>query len=150
MAWRGNVLGVYVYDRVVIKNCFPPEAGLMERLKMKKAFTIFIGFLHDFAAGCWAATVLAVYWLDRINSLTPELRSLLNGLERQFFWAGLGCVVVVLLAGMGRTFTYAHIGNVYGDDAEKLRRKMLIVKHVILLSVFGLGIYWQYTMVFKG
>src|SRR5512140_781497 len=98
---------------------------------MKKALTIFVGFLHDFAAGCWAASVLAVYWLDRIGSRQPGLKPVLDGLERQFFWAGLACVAVVLLAGMGRTFTYAYVGSVYGEDAERLRRKMLIVKHVV-------------------
>jgi len=35
-----------------------------------------VGFIHDFAAGCWEATVLAI------------------------------CVGVVLLAGMGRTLTF--------------------------------------------
>jgi putative copper export protein len=116
---------------------------------MKKAMTIFIGFLHDFAAGCWAASVLAVYWIDHVALLRPELKSSLDGLERQFFWAGLGCVAVVLLAGMGRTFTYAYIGSVYGEDAERLRRKMLIVKHVVLMLIFGSGIYWQYSLVFR-
>lgn len=115
---------------------------------MKKALTIFIGFLHDFAAGCWAASVLAVYWIDHVTTLRPDLNSSLDSLERQFFWAGLGCVAVVLLAGMGRTFTYAYVGEVYGKDAEKMRRTMLIIKHIVLFTVFGLGIWWQYTMVF--
>ena len=33
---------------------------------MKRIFTILIGFVHDFAAGCWLATVLAVYRLDQV------------------------------------------------------------------------------------
>jgi len=116
---------------------------------MKKGITIFIGFLHDFAAGCWAASVLAVYWVDRIAAQRPDLKITLDVLERQFFWAGVGCTVVVLLAGMGRTFTYAYIGNVYGEQSEQLRRKMLIIKHVVLFTVFGLGTWWQYVMAFS-
>ena len=116
---------------------------------MKKAFTIFIGFLHDFAAGCWAATVLAVYWVDRVAMHQPELKTALDVLERQFFWAGVGCTVVVLLAGMGRTFTYAYIGSVYGEQSEQLRRKMLMIKHIVLFMVFGLGTWWQYLMAFS-
>jgi putative copper export protein len=115
---------------------------------MKKAITIFVGFLHDFAAGCWAASVLAVYWIDHAAAQQPELKTSLDGLERQFFWTGLACVAVVLLAGVGRTFTYAYTGEVYGRDAEAMRRKMLIVKHIVLFAVFGLGIWWQYVMVF--
>lgn len=114
---------------------------------MKKAFTIFIGFLHDFAAGCWGASVLAVYWLHRIEQ-SGTYGALLFGLKKQFFYLGLACAAAVLLAGMGRTFTYAYIGSVYGEDSEGLRRKMLIVKHIVLLSVFGAGIWWQYRMVF--
>ncbi len=116
--------------------------------RIKKAFTIFVGFLHDFAAGCWGATVLAIYWVDRLMARQPELKALLGGLMRQFFWAGIVSVAVVLIAGMGRTFTYAYIGDVYGADSEKVRRKMLIAKHIVLLTVFGLGIWWQYVMVF--
>jgi putative copper export protein len=114
---------------------------------MKKALTIVIGFLHDFAAGCWGASVVAVYWLHRLES-RQELGTLFFGLKKQFFFLGLGCVAVVLVAGMGRTFTYAYVGSVYGEDAERLRRKMLVMKHIILFIVFGLGIWWQYTMVY--
>lgn len=114
---------------------------------MSKGLTIFIGFLHDFAAGCWLATLLAVYWVDRSVTARAELKPLLDGLERQFFWAGIGCIAVVLVAGMGRTFTY--VNNVYGPDAEQARRRMLMVKHVVLFTVFGLGTWWQYTLAFS-
>lgn len=114
---------------------------------MKKAVTIFIGFIHDFAAGTWAATVLAVYWVDRISN--EQVKNILTGLEREFFYIGLVCIVIVFLAGAGRTFTYAYIGDVYGKDAEKMRKRMLIVKHIILLAVFGFGTYWQYTLAFN-
>jgi len=48
---------------------------------------------------------------------------------------------------MGRTFTYAYIGEVYGQEAEATRRRMLIVKHVVLLAVFGAGVWWQAAMI---
>lgn len=113
---------------------------------MKRALTIFIGFIHDFAAGIWAATVLAVYWLDRVPEVS--LKIVLSGLMKEFFYIGLICIGIVFLAGAGRTFTYAYVGDVYGADAERTRRKMLIIKHVILLVIFGSGTYWQYTMAF--
>ena len=114
---------------------------------MKKSITIFVGFIHDFAAGCWAATVLAIYWINDLQSKNPELAQALSPLEKEFFYLGLACVGIVLLTGMGRTFTY--IENVYGKDAEKLRKKMLIVKHILLFGIFGTGTYWQYTMAFS-
>ncbi len=113
---------------------------------MKRALTIIIGFIHDFAAGIWAATVLAVYWLHRVTDVSLE--AALSGLMKEFYYIGIVCIVIVFLAGAGRTFTYAYVGDVYGVDAEKTRRKMLIIKHVILLVIFGSGTYWQYTMAF--
>src|SRR5512144_1392788 len=112
---------------------------------MKKALTIVIGFIHDFAAGCWASTVLAIYWLSR-QSLPAEFSAMLFGLKRQLFYAGIACVALVFATGAGRTFTY--VGDVYGKDAERIRRKMLVVKHIILVTVFGLGTWWQYTIVY--
>ncbi len=114
---------------------------------MKKALTIFIGFLHDFAAGCWGATVLAVYWIHRME-LEKNLGALFFGLKKQFFFIGLACVGTVLAAGAGRMFTYAYVGNVYGDEGEKLRKRMLVVKHIILFVLFSAGIYWQYELVY--
>lgn len=111
---------------------------------MKKAFTIFIGFVHDFAAGIWLATVLAIWWIER--SILPEVAEMLTLLQRQFFYIGIVSTCMVFLAGMGRTFTYAYIGTVYGEESEGQRRKMLMIKHVILLGIFGAGTYWQYTM----
>ena len=112
---------------------------------MKKTFTILIGFLHDFAAGCWAATVLAVYRLEKVI-LGSETQAALNALQKEFFYIGIACIVIVFGAGAGRTFTY--VQNVYGEEAERSRRKMLIMKHAILMVVFGLGTYWQYTMTY--
>jgi putative copper export protein len=113
---------------------------------MKKAFTILVGFIHDFAAGCWAATVLAVYRLEQIIS-GPGPQADLSVLQKEFFYIGIVCIFIVFGAGAGRTFTY--VQNVYGEDAEKSRRKMLIVKHMILLVVFGSGTFWQYTMTYR-
>ena len=112
---------------------------------MKKTLTIFIGFVHDWAAGCWAATVLGTWWLSRYSG-TAAVGEILFELKKQFFYFGIACVIVVFATGTGRTFTY--VGNVYGEDAEKMRRKMLIIKHIILLSIFGAGTCWQYFMTF--
>jgi hypothetical protein len=113
---------------------------------MKKAFTVVIGFVHDFAAGCWAATVLAVYHLGQVIP-GPGCQDVVRALQKEFFYIGIVCIFIVLGAGAGRTFTY--IPNVYGEDAEKSRRKMLITKHLILLAVFGLGTFWQYRMTYR-
>ncbi|MCX9073223.1 MAG: hypothetical protein OIN88_00985 [Candidatus Methanoperedens sp.] len=113
---------------------------------MNRYLTILTGFIHDFAAGLWVSTVLVVYLLNRQAIKSPELADALLPLKTDFFYIGLVCIAVVLFTGMGRTFTY--IGNVYGENAEMLRKRMLIAKHILLFVIFGSGTYWQYTMVF--
>lgn len=112
---------------------------------MKKILTIIIGFIHDFASGCWAASVFSVYWLDRQNIAFGLLDTFIE-LKEQFFYVGLVCILVVFATGAGRTFTY--VDNVYGKRSEKARRKMLIIKHIFLLGIFGYGTYWQYSMIY--
>jgi putative copper export protein len=112
---------------------------------VKRTLTIVIGFVHDFAAGCWAATVLAIYWLSK-QTFSAEIASVALQMKKQFFWFGIACVFLVFATGAGRTFTY--VTDVYGPDAERTRRRMLIIKHVVLLTIFGAGTYWQYTMTF--
>lgn len=114
---------------------------------MKKALEILIGFFHDFAAGCWAATVLVIYWLERILLKYPEFVRIIGDIQKRFFYLGLICVATVFATGAGRTFTY--VSNVYGEKSEKIRRRMLIIKHIILFIIFGFGIYWQYIMTFR-
>lgn len=87
---------------------------------------------------------MAIYWLHGLHLQSMEYEVLIS-LEKDFFYAGLIFVGVVLITGMGRTFTY--IENFYGPDAEKVRKKMLVIKHIILFIIFGSGISWQYTMV---
>ena len=111
---------------------------------MKRTLTIIIGFIHDFAGGCWAATVLAVYRLDKVI-LEPQSQAAVRSLQNELFYIGIACTLFVFGAGAGRTFTY--VQNVYGEDAERSRRKLLMAKHVILIVTFGLGTYWQYTMI---
>lgn len=90
--------------------------------------------------------MLAIYWLDR-KSLSPELAAALSGLKREFFAAGLLCIVLVMATGVGRSFTY--IDNVYGATSEQSRRRLLVIKHIALLTVFGLGTWWQYATIFQ-
>ena len=113
---------------------------------MRRVLTVVVGFAHDFAAGIWAAAVLAVWWVSRAEA-PSEAAPVLGALARQFFWIGVGAVVIVFATGMGRTFTY--VDGVYGPDAERARRRALIVKHVVLFVVFGSGTAWAYSLAFR-
>ena len=115
-------------------------------MNLKKSATVLNGFIHDFAAGYWLAAIVAITFLERMHRQNPAVTGLLNIIERFFFWQSVGAMVLILATGAGRTFTY--VDNWYGEDAEKMRRRMLIVKHVILFAVFGTGYWFAYGMTF--
>jgi uncharacterized membrane protein len=108
-------------------------------MDIKKSAVILNGFMHDFAAGIWLAAMLTIYLLHRAHLSHPEITAVLNILERRFFWVSIAAMVAVMATGAGRTFTY--VDNWYGADAERTRRRMLITKHIVLLTGFGSG-YW--------
>jgi putative copper export protein len=115
-------------------------------MDIKKLLVIFNGFLHDFAAGIWLAAMANIILLHRAHSAHPEITGVINVIERYSFWASVAAMTLIMATGAGRTFTY--VENWYGPDAERVRRRMLIVKHVILLACFGTGYLFVYGKVF--
>jgi len=115
-------------------------------MEIKKSLVILNGFVHDFAAGIWLADIFAIVLLHKSHSEHPEITGVINSLERQFFWASVVAMVLIMATGAGRTFTY--VDNWYGADAERMRRRMLIVKHVILFACFAAGYFVVYGKTF--
>jgi len=115
--------------------------------KLKKFAIILNGFVHDFAAGIWLAAIAAIVLIHSMHQGTGgEVVAILNRLEQIFFWASIVAMVVIMATGAGRTFTY--VDNWYGADAEGVRRRMLIAKHVVLFAAFGAGYLVVYPQVF--
>ena len=117
-----------------------------QEVRLKKVAVVLNGFVHDFATGCWLATLLCVFFLHRFQAEYPEVALLLGRIERFFCFGGIVLVVVILATGGGRVLTY--MNNFYGPETEKLRRKMLIIKHFVLFAIFGAGTWLSWTMAF--
>lgn len=115
-------------------------------INMKKIAIVLNGFIHDFATGYWLAAIIVIGMLHRHHTGSPDLLPALNCIERFFFWNSVGAVVVIFATGAGRTWTY--VDNAFGEETEGTRRRMLIIKHLVLLSVFGAGGYWAYFITF--
>ena len=113
---------------------------------LKKTFVILNGFIHDFAAGIWLASMVTIALLHNSHLKHAAIVDVLNDLERLFFWGSVGAMLVIFATGAGRTFTY--VENWYGPDAEQVRRRMLIIKHVVLFAGFGAGYFWIWGKVF--
>jgi uncharacterized membrane protein len=115
-------------------------------MNLKKTAVILNGFIHDFASGIWLAALLVICKLHSAHMQEPSITPLINSLERSLFWWSVGAMVAIMATGAGRTFTY--VDNWYGEDAEKVRRRMLITKHIILLAAFSLGYLFIWGKVF--
>ena len=91
---------------------------------LKKTLVVLNGFIHDFAAGIWLATIVTIVVLHNAHLKDPAVVNALNPLERLFFWGSVVAAVIIMATGAGRTFTY--VDNWYGEDAERERRKALM------------------------
>lgn len=116
-------------------------------MNLRKTAVILNGFVHDFAAGIWLAAIAAIVFIHRQHFGKPaDVVAVLNHLEHAFFWTSIAAMLVIFATGAGRTFTY--VENYYGPDAERLRRRMLVVKHLILLAAFAAGYLVVYPLTF--
>jgi uncharacterized membrane protein len=114
---------------------------------LKKVAVVLNGFIHDFATGYWLSDLIAIYLLHGYRAGAPALAGTLATIERFFFWNAVAAAVTIFATGGMRTFTY--VDNFYGPEAEATRRKMLIIKHVLLLAIIGSGSYWAYCTAFS-
>ena len=113
---------------------------------IKKAAIVLNGFIHDFATGYWLSALIAIYLLHGFRAGSPELSGALGSIERFFFWHSVAAAAAIFATGGMRSFTY--VNNFYGPEAEKTRRKMLVIKHVLLIVIVGGGSYWAYLTAF--
>ena len=111
---------------------------------MKKLFRTFIGHGHNFATRCWALTVLAVYWFNRLSLENSELQSSLAGLNKELFYFGLVCIAVIIFAGSSRTFYPTNVIKIFDKSREKQRIKQLSKMYIVLLIVVFGVIYLRY------
>ncbi len=114
--------------------------------KIRKVAVVLNGFVHDFATGYWLSGMIAIYLLRDFQGKYPQVADLLGRMERFFFWNTVGAAIVIFATGGMRTFTY--VDNVFGLEAERTRRRMLVAKHVILIALFAAGGWWAYTVAF--
>jgi len=116
-------------------------------MDLKKIAVVINGFIHDFTSGYWVSAMIAIYFLHDFRIEYPLLSGPINSIERFFFWNSIVAVVIILVTGAGRTFTY--VDNVFGEQTEETRRRLLIGKHVILFAIFGAGSWWAFQSAFR-
>lgn len=114
---------------------------------MKKLLRTLIGHGHNFATRCWIMTVVAVFWFDRLSMKNTDLQPELAGLNRGLFSLGLICIVIIFLAGYGRTFYPNDVKKIFDRAREKERIRQLAKMYVVLFIVLFGGMYLRYGAV---
>ena len=114
----------------------PPDV----RMNIKKVSLILNSFIHDFASGYWLSAVIVVQLLDRFRFQSPDVGDILRHIQVFFFWNTVGAVIVVLATGAGRMMNYET--NLLSEEVEPVRRRLLTIKHIVLLLIYGAGQWW--------
>jgi uncharacterized membrane protein len=112
---------------------------------MKKTLKVLNAYIHDFASAFWVVTVLIIYWTNSA-AFPAGTEEFFFKFKKDFFYIGIGCLAVIVITGAGRTLLYS-TGD-YGEESEAVRKKILIIKHIIGFIIYGGGTYWQYVMVY--
>lgn len=113
---------------------------------------IFRGFgnTHSSVSKFWMATVFAVYWLNWLSLKVAGLEPLVKSLKKEFFYLGLICAVIFVIAGMRSVFVLRSTMRKEKDNwvppamsplGKKL--KVLVITYLVILFLFGGRIYWQ-------
>ena len=110
-----------------------------------KAFFIINNFTHDLFTGLWTSTILVIYLLDkRANPAQTLLAAELHGVMRVFFWLGIFAIAIILSTGIIRFINYRS----ENEESERVKKGILIFKHILLGAIFIGGTYLAYRWTF--
>jgi hypothetical protein len=112
---------------------------------MKNILLVINAFIHDFVSALWLAALLVVYWINTYSA-PSEAGLFILRLKKNFFYIGIGSLIMILFTGLWRMLTY-RTGEL-GEEIEKKRKTILIIKHIIGFAIYGAGTYWLYIMVY--
>ncbi|MCJ7616763.1 MAG: hypothetical protein MUO43_09535 [Desulfobacterales bacterium] len=118
---------------------------------MKTWLTIINALAHDLFTGLWISTILVIYLLERKISAAHEmLVGPLGDVMGTFFWLGIFCIFMIIVTGIFRFFEYRHRYSSAPDpDRKKIKTRILILEHILLVLVFAGGTYLAYSYAFS-
>ena len=113
---------------------------------MKKYLYLINDFAHDLFTGLWICSLLTLYLIQSKaeNYAMPGVSDFIGELLFVFFWLQTWSMALIIITGFGR---YFHVKSMPTKDDQPIRKKLLIIKHIILgvLFVGGsvLGYMWK-------
>jgi putative copper export protein len=114
---------------------------------MKAWLIIINNFVHDLFTGLWISAILVIYLLGKKAGLaqgTP-LASSLQEVMKVFFWLGVFSILIIVVTGIIRLREYKFQNR---GAAEPLKKKILLLKHILFGAIFLGGTYLAYIRAF--
>ncbi|MDA8234394.1 MAG: hypothetical protein M0Z31_06215 [Clostridia bacterium] len=109
---------------------------------MRDTLIVLNSFVHDVATGAWISALFIMTLVDsELGSISAEL---VSRIQDKLFWFAVASLVVIVLTGIVRGFTFRYYG--WTGDVAKERKKLLMIKHAVLGVVFLAGLYYQYRL----
>jgi len=103
-----------------------------------KSLRIINNFLHDMSTGTWIACILVIAVVhSKAADLSAESLSVLHAAALSVFWLLVIALAIVMATGGLRTLYWRKYEVSESDLATE--RRLLIIKHIILTAVFGVG-----------
>lgn len=100
-------------------------------------------FIHDLFTGFWVSTIIVIYLLKKQVPLIHGIPSeTFRDIMKVFFVLGVFSMIVIVVTGIIRTCYYRSINDL---DMENIKKKILIIKHILLGLIFIAGTYWAYS-----
>jgi putative copper export protein len=112
-----------------------------------KILLIINNFIHDLFTGLWISTVLVMYLLRKKVSLVNGIPAeAFKDVMKVFFLLGIFCLLIIIITGIIRTINFKFENS---GTSEIIRKKILVIKHIILGIVFLGGTYVAYGYAFN-
>lgn len=113
---------------------------------MKYWLIIINDFIHDLSTGLWASSLLTIFLIEKkLNYIRGSPAALsIQEIKMVFFWLGLSSVVIIAVTGVFRYLSYKTEEN----NNRYIKNRALIIKHIILGTIFLIGTYIAYKYTF--
>ncbi len=110
-----------------------------------KALFIINNFTHDLFTGLWTSAILVIYLLSKRAQEQALLAAELHPVMHMFFWLGIFSIGMILGTGLVRFIYY----RPETDGSERIKKSLLIYKHLLLGAVFIGGTFLAYRWTYS-
>jgi len=114
---------------------------------MKYWLIIINNFIHDLFTGFWISTITVIYLLEKKIPLIHGIPAgAFKDVMKVFFGLGIFSLLIIIITGIFRSIYYkfTNIGTMMA-----VKKKILIIKHILLGLIFLAGTFLAYSYSFK-